>query len=123
VTVVIKNTSGTTDTDTENVTVTGPTITGFSKTSVAPGKKLSTVVSGTNFDGTGAPSGFSTSDPTNVTVVSVKYKKPSKKHPNPTYKLKLAVAKGTSPESVSITLTQTGTEAGKYTAAGAITVT
>ncbi len=122
VTVVISNTSGTTETDTQNVTVTGPTITGFSKTSVAPGKKLTTVVSGTNFDGTGKPSGFSTSDPTEVTVTKVTYKKASKKK-GASYTVHLSVAKGAPATTVSITLTQTGAEAGTYTAANAITIT
>ena len=122
VTVVISNTSGTTETATDNVTVTGPTITGFSKTSVAPGKKLKTVVSGTGFDGTGAPSGFSTNNP-NVTVTKVKYKKATKKKPNVTYQVTLSVAKTATAGTFSVILTQNGTDPGKYTAVNAITIT
>jgi PKD repeat protein len=50
VTTTLVNTDGTMLVATEAVTVTGPTVTGFSKTVIAPGKKLTTVVSGTGFD-------------------------------------------------------------------------
>jgi hypothetical protein len=122
VTTVISNTSGTTDTDTKSVKVTGPTITGLSETTVAPGKELVTVVTGTNFDGTGAPSGFTTSDPTHVTVVSVTYAAKTLTQAAE-YTVTLEVAKGTKAETLSLTLTQTGTEAGIDTDVKAITVT
>jgi fibronectin-binding autotransporter adhesin len=122
VTTVISNTSGTTDTDTKSVKVTGPTITGLSEDTVAPGKELVTVVTGTNFDGTGAPSGFTTSDPTHVTVVSVEYEKKTTKH-GAEYSVTLKVSKSASEETLSLTLTQTGSEPGIYTDSQAITVT
>ncbi|MBV8463682.1 MAG: hypothetical protein JO368_10335, partial [Acidimicrobiales bacterium] len=121
VTTTISTTAGTTIPVSESVTVTGPTITGFSKTTVAPGKALATTVSGTNFDGTGAPSGFTTSDPAHLTVTSVTFKAATKKKPAE-YKVKLKAAKGSPAEQVSITLTQTGAEAGVVTASNAITI-
>ncbi len=95
--------------------MTGPTITGFSKTVVKPGKKLTTVISGTGFDSSAT---VTVSDPS-VTVVSVKASKKSKKHPNPTLKLKLSVAKDATPGPFSVTLTETG---GTTTAVDAITI-
>jgi hypothetical protein len=58
------------------------------------------------------------SDPS-VTVVSVKAGKKTKKHPNPTLKLKLSVAKGATAGPFSVTLTETG---GTTTAVNAITI-
>jgi fibronectin-binding autotransporter adhesin len=115
VTTTLANTDGTTLVTSTAVTVTGPTITGFSKTVVAPGKKLATVVSGTGFDSSAT---VTVSDPS-VTVLSVKVGKPSKKHPNPTLKLKLSVAKTATAGSFSVTVTETG---GTVTAVGALSV-
>ncbi len=115
VTTTLSNTDGTTLVTTESVTVTGPSITGFSKTVVAPGKKLTTTVSGTGFDSSAV---VTVSNPS-VTVVSVKVGKASKKHPNPTLKLKLSVAKDTPAGSFSVTLTETG---GTTTAVNALTI-
>ncbi len=122
VTTTISTTAGTTIPVSESVTVTGPTISGLSKTTVAPGKSLSTIVSGTNFDGTGAPSGFSTSDPAHLTVVSVIYKAATKKKPSE-YKVHLKASKTAPVESVSLTLTQTGSEPGIVTDTGAVNIT
>ncbi len=121
VTTTISTTAGTTIPVSESITVTGPTITGLSKTTVKPGKSLSTTVSGTNFDGTGAPSGFTTSDPTNITVTSVTFK-PATKKKAAAYKVKLKASKGAPAEQVSLTLTQTGVEAGQTTDANAVTI-
>jgi hypothetical protein len=120
-TVVISTTAGTTQTLTGSVTVTGPTITGLSKVTVKPGKKLSTIVKGTNFDGTGVPSGFGTSDPSHISVLSVKAVKATKRH-GAEYKVKFSVTRTAPAESVSVTLTQTGIAAGKTTDRGAFTI-
>jgi hypothetical protein len=122
VTVVVSNTSGTTDIDTKVVTVTGPTIEALSKDTVAPGKELVTTITGTNFDGTGAPHGFSTSDPTHVTVASVKYENATQSQAAE-YIVTLKVAKTASEETLALTLTQTGSEAGEYTDPDAVNVT
>jgi hypothetical protein len=121
VTTTISTTAGTTITVTESVTVTGPTITGLSKSTIKPGKKLTVVVSGTDFDGTGAPNGFSTSDPTNLSVVSAKFVAATKKKPAD-YKVKLEAAKTAPQEQVSLILTQTGSEAGQTTRTNAIEI-
>ncbi len=124
VTMTVVNDNGgvlTAQTVTESVT-TGPTITHLSKSSVAAGKKLSTTVSGIGFDGTGTkPGGFTTSDSAHITVTKVTYKKATKKKAA-TYKVKLAVAKGTAPETVTLTLTQTGgTDPGTATTTFSVT--
>jgi hypothetical protein len=121
VTTTISTTAGTTITVTESVTVTGPTITGLSKSTIKPGKKLTVVVSGTDFDGTAAPNGFSTSDPTNLSVVSAKFVAATKKKPAD-YKVKLKAAKTAPNEQVSLILTQTGSEAGQTTRTDAIEI-
>jgi hypothetical protein len=119
VTTVVSNTSGTTYTLTGSVTVTGPTITGFSKTTIKQGKKLSTTVSGTGFDpSAGSPGAWTTSNP-GITVVSAKVGKVSKKHPNPTIKLKLSASKTAALGPFSVTLTQ---DNGSTTVVNAITV-
>jgi PKD domain len=119
VTVVISNTSGTTETDTESVTVTGPTISSFSKRSINRGKKLSTVVSGTGFDtSANHASAWTVSNP-GVTVVSAKLGKASKKHPHPTIKLKLSASKTAALGSFNVTLTE---DTGSVTVDNAITV-
>jgi hypothetical protein len=115
VTTTLANTDGTTLVTTESVTVTGPTITGLSKTTVKQGKKLTTVVSGTGFD---ASVTVTTSNP-GVTVVSAKVGKASKKHPHPTIKLKLKAAKTAALGPVDLTLTETD---GTTTDVGAVTV-
>lgn len=118
VTVVISTTAGTTETVSESVSVTGPTITGLSKTTVKPNKSLKTKVMGTGFDGTGT---FSTSDPTHLSVTSATYKAARKK--KAAYYLVNLKAAATAPaEHVSLTLTQTGSQAGKYTDVGAISI-
>ncbi|MGB7051587.1 MAG: hypothetical protein WBG41_08465 [Acidimicrobiales bacterium] len=121
VTVVISTTAGTTISVSESITVTGPTVTGLSKSTVKPGKSLSMMVSGTDFDRTGAPTGFTTSDPTNLSVTSVVFK-PATKKKSARYLVKLKAARGASAEQVSLILTQTGAEAGQTTDADAITV-
>jgi hypothetical protein len=106
---VVNNNGGvlTAQTVSESVT-TGPTITGLSKSSVAPKKKLNTTVSGIGFDGTGtAAGGFTTSDPTYITVTKVTFKKATKKKAA-SYKVKLSVAEGAPAGPVTLTLTQTG---------------
>jgi fibronectin-binding autotransporter adhesin len=119
VTVVISNTSGTTETVTDNVTVSGPTISGFSKTSIKQGKKLATVVSGTGFDSSAdSPSAWTTSNP-GITVVSAKVGKVTKKHPNPTIKLKLSATKTATLGAFNVTLTE---DTGSVTVDNAITV-
>jgi hypothetical protein len=121
VTTVISTTAGTTITVSESISVTGPTITGFSVTRVRPGRSISTTVKGTNFDGTGAASGFTTSDPTELSVATVTFHAATRRTAA-TYTLKLKAATGAHREKVSITLTQTGTEAGTTTATSAITI-
>jgi hypothetical protein len=118
VTVVISTTAGTTETVSESVSATGPTITSLSKTTVKPKKSLKTKVMGTSFDGTGT---FSTSDPTNLSVTSATYK-PATKKKAAYYLVKLKAATTAPAEHVSLTLTQTGADAGKYTDVGAITI-
>ena len=54
-----------------------------------------------------------------VTVVSVKVGKVTKKHPNPTLKLKLSVSKTAAAGPFSVTVTETG---GTVTAVGALSV-
>ena len=123
VTTTVSNTDGQTNTLTQSVTIDGPVISGFSKTSVKQGKKLSTVVSGTGFD---ASANYKTSDATDpwavsnpgVTVVSAKFAKATKKKAA-TIKLKLAVAKTAATGAFNVTLTE---DTGKYTVNGAITV-
>lgn len=122
VTTTISSSAGTTIPVSKSVTVTGPTVTGLSKHSLAPHKSLTTIVTGTNFDGTGAPARFSTSDPSNLMVVAVTYKTATKKKPAE-YKVKLKAAKTAPAESVSLTLTQVGIEAGQTTDTGAISIT
>jgi hypothetical protein len=97
------------------VTVTGPTVTGFSKTLIKQGKKLSTVVSGTGLD---ASAVVTTSNP-GVTVVSAKVGKPTKKHPNPTLKVKLSATKTAVTGPINVTITQ---DTGTVTVTAAITV-
>jgi hypothetical protein len=115
VTTTLANTDGTTLTTTESVTVTGPTVTGFSKTLIKQGKKLSTVVSGTGLD---ASAVVTTSNP-GVTVVSAKVGKPTKKHPNPTLKVKLSATKTAVTGPINVTITQ---DTGTVTVTAAITV-
>jgi hypothetical protein len=116
VTSTLANTDGTTLTTSESVTVSGPVVTGFSKVTVVHGKKLTTKISGTGLDGSAV---VTTSNP-GVTVVSVKASKVSKKHPNPTLTLKLAVSKTAALGPFNVTITETG---GATTVIGAITVT
>jgi hypothetical protein len=96
--------------------VTGPVVTGLSKVTVVHGKKLTTKVSGTGLDSSAV---VTTSNP-GVSVVSVKASKVSKKHPNPTLTLKVAVAKTAALGPFSITVTETG---GTTTVINAITIT
>ena len=121
VTVTISTTAGTTISMSESIIVTGPTITGISPDTLAPGDKLMTTVSGNNFDGTGAPSGFTTSDPTNLSIKSVVFEPATKKKPA-LYVIVLKAAKGAPTKRVSLTLTQTGTEAGVATQTKAIKI-
>ena len=79
VTTTVANTDGTTLSTTEWVTVIGPTIAKFSKTSVKQGKTLTTVITGTGFT---AGAVVTTSNP-GITVVSAETGKATKKHPNP----------------------------------------
>jgi hypothetical protein len=119
VVVVISNTSGTIETVSQNVTIHGPSIGGFSKTSIKQGKKLTTVVSGTGFDSSAdVPSAWTVSNP-GITVVSAKVGKVSKKHPNPTIKLKLSASKTATLGPFNVTLTE---DTGSVTVANAITV-
>ena len=119
VTVTVANTNGTTITTTENVTVAGPVITGFSKTSVKQGRKLTTKVSGTGFDtSANTPTAWTTSNP-GITILSAKLGKPSKKRPNPTITLKLKVSATAATGPVNVTLTE---DTGTYTFPNAITV-
>jgi pectate lyase len=120
-TVVISTTAATTIPVNESITVTGPTVTGLSKTTIKRGKSLSTTVSGTNFDGTGARTGFTTSDSTNISVTSVTFK-PATKKKAATYKVELKAVRGAPDEQVSLILTQTGAEAGQYTDVNAVTI-
>jgi hypothetical protein len=106
VTTVVSNTSGTTYTLTQGLTVTGPTISGFSKTSIKQGKKLSTIVSGTGFDSSASSPGAWTISNPGVTVVSAKVGKVSKKHPSPTIELKLAATKTAALGPFNVTLTE-----------------
>jgi PKD repeat protein len=115
VTTTLANTDGTTLTTTESVTVTGPTITKFSKTSVKQGKTLVTTISGTGFT---ARAVVTTSN-SGITVVSAKVGKATKKHPNPTLKLKLKASKTAALGPFNVTLTESS---GTTTATGAITV-
>ncbi len=121
VAVTISTTAGTTVSMSESIIVTGPTITGISPDTLTPGDKLMTTVSGTNFDGTGAPSGFTTSDPTNLSIKSVVFEPATKKKPA-LYVIVLKAAKGAPTKRVSLTLTQTGTEAGVVTQTKAIKI-
>lgn len=119
VTVTVANTNGTTITTTENVTVAGPVITGFSKTSVKQGRRLVTKVSGTGFDtSANSPSAWTTSNP-GITVTSAKLGKVSRKRPNPTITLRLTASAGAALGPVSVTLTE---DTGTYTFPNAFTV-
>lgn len=80
-----------------------------------------TTVSGNNFDGTGAPSGFTTSDPTNLSIKSVVFERATKKKPA-LYVIVLKAANGAPTKRVSLTLTQTGTGAGVATETKAIKI-
>ncbi len=115
VTTSVANTDGTTISVTESVTVTGPTITGFSKTSIDQGKKLTTVISGSGFD---ASAVVTTSNP-GITVISAKVGRVTKKHPHPTLKLKLKASRTAALGPFDVTVTETG---GATTAVGALTV-
>ena len=115
VTCSLANTDGTVITTSESVTVTGPVVTGFSKVSVTHGKKLTTKVSGTGLD---ASAVVTTSNP-GVTVVSVKASKASRRHPNVTLTVKLAVAKTAALGPFNVTITETG---GTTTVINAITI-
>ena len=95
---------------------TGPTITGFSKTSIRQGKKLTTKISGTGFD---ASASVTTSNP-GITVVSVAVGKVTKHHPSPTLKLKLSASKTATLGPFNVTITE---PSGRTTALNAITVT
>ncbi|MGO8872574.1 MAG: hypothetical protein ACLQPH_14445 [Acidimicrobiales bacterium] len=117
VTTSVSNTDGTTETVTESVTVFRPTVSGFSKTSVKQGKKLTTVISGTGFD---AHDTVTVSNP-GVTVVSVQVGKVSKKHPNPTLKVKLSASKTAALGPFDVTVTDSG-DGANVTATNAITV-
>ncbi len=110
--VVLSTTAGTTVPVSEAVIVTGPTIAELSKDTVKPSKSLTTEVSGTGFDGTGAPTGFTTSDPTNLSVTSVVFK-PTTKKKSARYLVKLKAARGASAGQVNLILTQNGAEAGQ----------
>jgi hypothetical protein len=115
----VANTNGTTITNTENVTVAGPVITGFSKTSVKQGKKLTTKVSGTGFDtSANLTSAWTTSNP-GITITSAKLGKVTRSHPNPAITLKLKVSATATTGPVSVTLTE---DTGTYTFPNAITV-
>jgi uncharacterized protein YlxW (UPF0749 family) len=119
VTVTVANTNGTTITTTENVTVAGPVITGFSKTSVKQGKKLTTKVSGTGFDtSANVITAWTTSNP-GITITSAKLGKVTRAHPNPAITLKLKVSATAALDPVSVTLTE---DTGTYTFPNAITV-
>ncbi len=76
-TTTVANSDGTTLVVTQSVTVTGPTITKFSKTSIKQGKKLTTVITGTGFT---AGAVVTTSNP-GITVVSAKVGKVTHRHP------------------------------------------
>jgi hypothetical protein len=115
----VANTNGTTITVTENVTVAGPVITGFSKTSVKQGKKLTTNVLGTGFDtSANVTSAWTTSNP-GITITSAKLGKVTRAHPNPAITLKLKVSATAALGPVNITLTE---DTGTYTFPNAITV-
>ena len=116
VTVTVSNTNGTTLSTSEVVMVGGPTITGFSKTSIKQGKKLTTVISGTGLDGTATV----TTSNSGITVLSVTVSKVTKKHPTPTLKLKLAASKTAPLGPFNVTVTESS---GSATAVNAITVT
>jgi anti-anti-sigma regulatory factor len=119
VTVTVANTNGTTITTTENVTVAGPVITGFSKTSVKQHKKLTTKVSGTGFDtSANVTSAWTTSNP-GITVTSAKLGKVTRAHPNPTITLRLTASATAAVGPVSVTLTE---DTGSYTFPNAFTV-
>jgi len=115
VTTTVANTNGTTLTVVESVTVTGPTISGFSKVSIKVGRKLTTKISGTGFDSTAS---VTVSNP-QITVVSVTPGKVTKKHPNPMITLKLAASKTAATGPFNVTITQ---DTGVVTANNAITV-
>jgi hypothetical protein len=116
VTTTLANTDGTTLTTAESVTVTGPVVTGFSRTTVVAGKKLTTTITGTGLDSSAV---VTTSNP-GVTVVSVKASKASKKHPTVSLKLKLSVTKTAALGPINVTITETG---GTTTVTDAITIT
>ena len=115
VTATVSNTDGQTNTTSESVTVTGPVVTGFSKTEIKQSKSLTTVISGSGLDS----SAVVTTNNSGITVVSVKAGKVSKKHPNPTLKLKLKASATAPLGPVSVTITETG---GTVTVANALTV-
>ena len=101
VTTAVANTDGTTISISESLTVTGPTITGLSKTKITQGKKLKTIVSGSGLDSHDTV----TVSNTGVTVISVKVGKVSKKHPHPTLTVKLAAGKTAALGPCNVTVT------------------
>ena len=115
VTATVANTNGTTLTVSESVTVTGPTISGFSKVLITVGKKVTTKISGIGFDSTAS---VTVSNP-QITVVSVSLTKATKKHPMPMIKLRLSASKSASTGPFNVTITQ---DTGVVTATNAITV-
>lgn len=118
-TTTVTNSDGFTQTVSEPITVTGPTITGFSKTTIDRGGKLSTVVSGTGFDSSADhPSAWAVSG-SGVTVVSAKAGKVTKKNPNPTIDLRLSASMKAVAGEYDVTLTQ---DNGRFTFNDAIKV-
>ena len=115
VTATVSNTDGQTNTTSESVTVTGPVVTGFSKTEIKQSKSLTTVISGSGLDS----SAVITTNNSGITVVSVQAGKVSKKHPNPTLKLKLKASATAPLGPVNVTITETG---GTVTVTNALTV-
>lgn len=121
VTVTVSNTDGTIETTSESVS-TAPTITGFSgHTSAAPGKKLTTTVVGIGFVST--DTFHITTTNSNVTVVSFKVAKVSQKHPSPTIKLKLSIAKTATAGNFGISLTESGRDPGTTNSPQTLTIT
>ncbi len=110
VTTTLANTDGTTLVTTESVTVTGPTVTGFSVTAIARGATIKTKITGTGFDS----SAVVTVSNAGVTVDKVKFKSAT------LLKLKLT-ASGSAPlGKFNVTITQ---DDGTVTVIKAIQVT
>ena len=103
VTTLVANADGATDVVSKSVTVSGPTITKFSKTSIVQGKTLTTAISGSGFT-----SGFKvTTSNSGIKVVSVTLVKATKTAPA-TLTLELSASKRRKAGSFNLTLSEAG---------------